>query len=123
MKLPRPPKSNATRIALTLPLMGVVALLLYWRGPSLSGVGDAFTAVRWQWVVVAIGINLLSVVVRALAWTTVIHQAIPAPQPRPPLVFSAFSVGLFANAVLRGRIGELARVAVLTRKLPRRQGL
>jgi uncharacterized protein (TIRG00374 family) len=79
--------------------------------------------VRWQWVVVAIGINLLSVVVRALAWTTVIHQAIPAPQPRPPLVFSAFSVGLFANAVLPGRIGELARVAVLTRKLPRRQGL
>ena len=32
-------------------------------------------------------------------------------------VFSAFSVGLFANAVLPGRIGELARVAVMTRKL------
>jgi uncharacterized membrane protein YbhN (UPF0104 family) len=32
-------------------------------------------------------------------------------------VFSAFSVGLFANAVLPGRIGELARVAVLTRKM------
>src|SRR5437763_16800486 len=122
VKLPRPPKSNAARIALTLPLMAVVALLLYWRGPSLRGVGDAFTAVRWQWVVVAIGINLLSVVVRALAWTTVIHQAIPAPQPRPPLVFSAFSVGLFANAVLPGRIGELARVAVLTRQLPDRKG-
>ena len=40
-----------------------------------------------------------------------------APHPRFPLVFSAFSVGLFANAVLPGRIGELARVAVLTRKL------
>jgi uncharacterized protein (TIRG00374 family) len=39
------------------------------------------------------------------------------------LVFSAFSVGLFANAVLPGRIGELARVAVLTRKLPKRKGL
>src|SRR5207248_1989741 len=35
----------------------------------------------------------------------------------------AFSVGLFANAVLPGRIGELARVAVLTRKVPRRKGL
>jgi uncharacterized protein (TIRG00374 family) len=42
----------------------------------------------------------------------------PPPVPRFPLVFSAFSVGLFANAVLPGRIGELARVAVLTRKLP-----
>ena len=46
-----------------------------------------------------------------------IKQAIPPPHPRFQLVFSAFSVGLFANAVLPGRIGELARVAVLTRKL------
>ena len=44
------------------------------------------------------------------------------PHPAPPLVFSAFSVGLFANAVLPGRIGELARVAVLTRKMPERKG-
>jgi uncharacterized protein (TIRG00374 family) len=44
------------------------------------------------------------------------------PHPRFPLVFSAFCVGLFANAVLPGRIGELARVAVLNRKLPEREG-
>jgi uncharacterized protein (TIRG00374 family) len=62
------------------------------------------------------------VLVRALAWETVIRQAMPPPRPRFPLVFSAFSVGLFANAVLPGRIGELARVAVLTRKLPVRRG-
>jgi uncharacterized membrane protein YbhN (UPF0104 family) len=41
----------------------------------------------------------------------------PPPHPSFPLVFSAFSVGLFANAILPGRIGELARVAVLDRKL------
>ena len=64
----------------------------------------------------------LSVVARALAWTIVIRSAMTPPHPAPPLVFSAFSVGLFANAVLPGRIGELARVAVLTRKLPRAQG-
>ena len=90
---------------------------------SLHGIGVAFSAVEWEWVVVAIGFNLLSVVVRALAWTTVIRQAMPPPHPSPLTVFSAFSVGLFANAVLPGRIGELARVAVLVRKLPRRRGL
>jgi uncharacterized membrane protein YbhN (UPF0104 family) len=62
------------------------------------------------------------VLVRALAWTTVIRQAMPPPHPRFPLVFSAFSVGLFANAVLPGRIGELARVGVLTRRMPGREG-
>jgi uncharacterized protein (TIRG00374 family) len=103
--------------------MGVVAALLWWRGPSFTAIGDAFTTVRWQWVVLAIALNLASVIVRALAWTTVIRQAMPPPHPRIPLVFSAFSVGLFANAVLPGRIGELARVAVLIRKLPRRRGL
>jgi uncharacterized protein (TIRG00374 family) len=103
--------------------MAVVGLLLFWRGPSLHGIGVAFSAVKWEWVVVAIGLNLLSVVVRALAWTTVIRQAMPPPHPSPLTVFSAFSVGLFANAVLPGRIGELARVAVLVRKLPRRKGL
>jgi uncharacterized membrane protein YbhN (UPF0104 family) len=46
----------------------------------------------------------------------------PPPHPRYPLVFAAFSVGLFANAVLPGRVGELARVAVLTRRLPAREG-
>ena len=42
-----------------------------------------------------------------------IVQAFEPPHPRFMLVFSAFSVGLFANAILPGRIGELARVAVL----------
>lgn len=118
-----PPKTMAGRIALALVLMGGVFALFWWRGPSFRAIGSAFTSVVWEWVVLAIAINLLSVVVRALCWTTVIRQAMEPPHPKPATVFSAFSVGLFANAVLPGRIGELARVAVLVRKLPRRKGL
>ena len=59
---------------------------------------------------------------RAFAWDTAIKQSIEPPHPRFPLVFSAFSVGLFANAVLPGRVGELARVAVLRRRLAGRKG-
>jgi len=119
----RLPSSLAARAAIVLVIMGGAFALFWWRGPSFHAIGDAFTKVVWQWVVVAIGFNLLSVVVRALAWRTVIRQAIPEPHPSSLTVFSAFSVGLFANAVLPGRIGELARVAVLVRKLPRRKGL
>jgi uncharacterized protein (TIRG00374 family) len=111
------------RVALVLPVMAGVLALLWWRGPSLSGVGSAFVSVRWRWVVAAIGLNLASVVARSIAWRTVIRAAMPSPRPSYSLVFSAFSVGLFANAVLPGRIGELARVAVLTRKFPGRRGL
>jgi uncharacterized protein (TIRG00374 family) len=116
-------RSLALRLAVVVPVAAGVAALLYWRGPNWHSVADAFTTVRWQWVVAAIGLNLASVVVRACAWQTVIRSAMPPPRPRFPLTFSAFSVGLFANAVLPGRIGELARVAVLTRRFPRRQGL
>jgi uncharacterized protein (TIRG00374 family) len=106
-------------MVLVLAVAGGVVALLWWRGPAWSGVADAFGAVEWHWVAAAVGLNLLSVMVRALAWRTVIVQAMPAPHPSYMLVFSAFSVGLFANAVLPGRIGELARVAVLTRRLGR----
>src|SRR5204863_5292320 len=45
-----------------------------------------------------------------------IEQATPPPRPGYREVFAAFCVGLFGNAVLPGRIGELARVAVLRRR-------
>jgi uncharacterized protein (TIRG00374 family) len=118
----RLPSNRLVRVVLGLVVLAALAGLFWWRRDSIATIGSAFSQVRWEWVVVAILLNLLSVVVRALAWTTVIHSAMPPPRPRAPLVFSAFSVGLFANAVLPGRIGELARVAVLTRKMPGRKG-
>ena len=118
----RLPRSNVARFAVSLLFMALVVFLLLWRGPSLTAIGNAFASVEWHWVALAIGFNLASVLVRALAWRTVIRQATTPPHPGALLVFSAFSVGLFANAVLPGRIGELARVAVLTRKLPRWRG-
>jgi glycosyltransferase 2 family protein len=125
MKVPRPrlPQSNLVRGGFSLLVMVAVLLVLWWRGPSPGSIADAFKAVKWEWVVLAIALNLLSVVFRALAWRAVINQAMDPPHPGVVLVFSAFSVGLFANAVLPGRIGELARVAVLNRKMPGRKGL
>jgi uncharacterized membrane protein YbhN (UPF0104 family) len=110
------------RFLLVLPLMAGAIALIVWHGPNWSNVRDAFTLVRWEWVFAAIGLNLVSVVMRAYAWETVIKQSIAPPRPPFPLVFSAFSVGLFANAVLPGRVGELARVAVLRRRIPGRRG-
>jgi uncharacterized protein (TIRG00374 family) len=121
---PRVPQSLWTRAAISALFLCGVGALLWWHGPQWSDFGDAFGSVRWEFVVAAVGLNLVSVVARAAAWETVIRSAMPPPHPGSGLVFSAFSVGLLANAVLPGRVGELARVAVLTRKLNgRRQGL
>jgi uncharacterized protein (TIRG00374 family) len=114
-------RNRWTRIFVALAVLGGVAAAL-WIGPDWNAVGDAFQNVEWDWVAVAIAINLASIVSRCIAWDLVIDQAIPDP-PRFQHVFSAFSVGMLANAALPGRIGELARVGVLNRHVKRRQGV
>ncbi len=105
-----------------LAFVAFAVILIVWRGPDWRAVHDAFTAVSWPWVAAAIGLNLLSVVTRSVSWDTCIEQSMDPPHPAYPLVFSAFCVGLFANAVLPGRVGEIARVAVLRRRMPGRKG-
>jgi uncharacterized membrane protein YbhN (UPF0104 family) len=119
---PHIPHSPWVRIGVMVAIAAIVAVLLWWRGPDWGAIPDAFQAVRWEWVALAVGLNLLSIVARSIAWQIVITHAMPPPRPRFPLVFSAFCVGLLANAVLPGRIGEFARVAVLTRRSPPQNG-
>ncbi|HEY0415203.1 MAG TPA: lysylphosphatidylglycerol synthase transmembrane domain-containing protein [Gaiellaceae bacterium] len=113
-------KSRWLGVVAVAGLLAVGIVLVVWRGPDWNAVRDAFTAVSWPWVAAAIGLNLLSVVTRSVSWDTCIEQSMEPPHPGYPLVFSAFCVGLFANAVLPGRVGELARVAVLRRRLGRK---
>jgi uncharacterized protein (TIRG00374 family) len=106
----------------TVTLLALVALafvLIWWRGPEWGSVLDAFRIVVWSWIVLAFFLNIVSTLFRALSWRLTIGQALP-PQNHPRLihVLSAFGVGLFANAALPGRLGELARVATLRRHLP-----
>lgn len=110
------------RIAIVLALLAAAIVMLWWRGPEWGLVADAFRLVEWTWILAAIGLNLLSVVSRALAWRMVVNQALREHSPPFARVFSAFGIGLLANAVLPARTGELARVAVLTRRLPRGRG-
>jgi uncharacterized membrane protein YbhN (UPF0104 family) len=109
------------RLLIPVVLLAFAGVMIWWRGPDWNTVGHAFTRVQWAWVVAAIGLNLLSVVARAACWHTTIKQAMPKPRPSFSVVFSAFCVGLLGNVVLPGRVGELARVAVLVRRMPDRQ--
>jgi uncharacterized membrane protein YbhN (UPF0104 family) len=106
--------------AVTLLLLVVLAfVVIWWRGPEWGEVWEAFRFVAWSWIVLAFALNVLSTLFRALSWRLTIGQALPARnQPRLVHVLSAFGVGLFANAVVPGRLGELARVATLRRHLP-----
>ena len=122
MRRLRLPERRAGRFLLVILPTLLLVLLAVWRGPDPGPLERAFRAVEWEWVAVAVVLNLLSVIVRAQAWRVVIKQAVPPPWPRRRSVFSAFCIGLLANAALPGRVGELARVAVVTRHIRRRAG-
>ncbi len=107
---------------LVLAMLATAIVLIWWRGPEWGVVYHAFDFVAWRWVAVAVALNLLSVLARAISWNLTIDQALPPPHPSFGQVFSAFAVGLLGNAVLPARAGELARVAVLRRHLPHGPG-
>ncbi|TML71789.1 MAG: flippase-like domain-containing protein [Actinobacteria bacterium] len=110
------------RVLVGVALLGLVGLALWWRGPDWNAVYHAFDFVEWHWIALAVLINLASVSARAVAWHLVVNQALPSPHPRHRTVFAAFCVGLLANAVLPARAGEIARVAVLRRRLATGRG-
>jgi glycosyltransferase 2 family protein len=111
-------QSRPVQVALVLLMLGLAVSLIWWRGPDWNLVYHAFDFVNWAWIVLALGLNLASVLARSLAWQLTIVQALDPPDPPFNRTFSAFAVGLLGNAALPGRIGELARVAVLRRRLP-----
>jgi uncharacterized membrane protein YbhN (UPF0104 family) len=116
------PRSPWIRAALVVIFLGAVLVALWWRGPDWNVVYHAFDLVNWAWIALALALNLVSVLLRSLAWRLTIDQALDPPHPRFDRVFSGFGIGLLANAILPGRIGELARVAVLRRHLPHGRG-
>jgi uncharacterized membrane protein YbhN (UPF0104 family) len=112
-------RSGWTQTAAAVLLFVFALFLIWWRGPDWGSVLEAFRIVVWSWIVLAFLLNVVSTFFRALSWRLTIGQALPEEHhPKLVHVLSAFGVGLFANAALPGRIGELARVATLRRHLP-----
>jgi uncharacterized protein (TIRG00374 family) len=115
------PATRAGRVALVVAALAAAVGVGVWR-TDLERIGGAFTLVTWKWVALAVLLNLASVVVRSVAWKIIVDQAVPSPPPRHRSVFAAFCIGLLGNATLPGRVGELARVIVLVRRMRPRRG-
>jgi len=98
---------------------GVVALLVF-HGPNWAQVGHALTGMNFGWAALAVFLAFVSSLARAMSWDNVIKEAVAKPHPRLRDVISAFFVGIFANGVLPGRVGEVVRVGVLMRRMPER---
>ena len=102
-------------VALALVLAGIVALALsnLGVGKVLNTLGNA----QPEWLAAGLALMTLSLFMRAISWHEVLRAALPETTIRWPPVIRATMIGVMGSAVFPGRLGEAARVVVLTRHL------
>lgn len=98
-----------------LVLAGILAYGIAQLGVSkvLHTLGSANLA----WVAAGLALMMLSLLVRAVSWHEVLRAALPNTSIRWPPVIRATMIGVMGSAVFPGRLGEAARVLILTRHL------
>jgi peptidoglycan-N-acetylglucosamine deacetylase len=86
---------------------------------------DVFTKADLPLVMAALAANLASVIGKALTWKAAVDAVPVEPPQRGPVarladVVPAIFIGFLLNTVLFARLGEVARISVLNRKLQAR---
>lgn len=102
-------------------LVGAVVLALSNLGPHkvLKALGEA----HLEWVALALALMTLAFLMRAISWHEVLRAALPdTPMPWMPVIRAAM-IGVMGSAIFPGRLGEPARVLVLSRRLPGAAGV
>jgi peptidoglycan-N-acetylglucosamine deacetylase len=120
----RPQRRTALKAAAFAVVIAALVLLVSQRF-SLQVIANVFTDADPVFVLAAIIANLGSIAAKALTWKAAI-DAVPADEEGRPLevpvrdVVPPIFIGFLLNTVLIARLGEVARVTVLRRKLTAR---
>jgi peptidoglycan/xylan/chitin deacetylase (PgdA/CDA1 family)/uncharacterized membrane protein YbhN (UPF0104 family) len=110
-----PAKRTATwRIVAGLVIFGVL-LELALRSVNISALSAV--NVGWWWVIAALGLNLASILLKAVVWKAALDTIPGKPRFQYVHVVPALFVGFLLNTLLPARLGEIGRVAVLRRRL------
>lgn len=96
-------------------LAGLLAFALSRLG--LHKIGHALVTAKPGWVALAFVLMGSSLVLRSISWHAVLRAALPDTHIPWIPVTRATMIGVMGSAVVPGRVGEAARVVVLTRRL------
>ena len=110
-----PARRTATwRIVAGLVLFGIL-IELALRSVDISAVSSIDVA--WWWVIAALGLNLASILLKAVVWKAALDTIPHQPRFQYVHVVPALFIGFLLNTLLPARLGEIGRVAVLRRRL------
>jgi phosphatidylinositol alpha-mannosyltransferase len=102
-------------VVAALLLAGLLAFALSRLG--LRRIGHALITAKPGWVALAFVLMGVSLVLRSISWHEVLRAALPDTHIPWIPVTRATMIGVMTSAVVPGRLGEPARVVVLSRRL------
>ena len=110
-----PARRTATwRIIAGLVIFGILVELVL-RSVDIGTVSQINIA--WWWVIAAFGLNLASILLKAVVWKAALDTIPHHPRFQYVHVVPALFIGFLLNTLLPARLGEIGRVAVLRRRL------
>jgi phosphatidylinositol alpha-mannosyltransferase len=115
---PAPPRRGRRRAGALILAAVVVGLVVFALSRlDFARVGHALITASPGWIVLALVLMASSLVFRSISWDQVLKAALPETVIELAAVVRATMIGVLGSAVFPGRIGEAARVVVLSRRL------
>ena len=104
-----------SRFLYYLIVVGLAAgfMAFFLRNAQLDRVADAVATARWELIVVALVVTIVSYVFRVIRWRYLLR---PLGHVRFSTAFRSTVMGFAATSLVPGRIGEVVRPYVLARK-------
>jgi len=78
---------------------------------------DHLAAVRWWPLTIALGLQLLRIMLRAIAWRNILQASYPTTRVRWLPVFGAYIAGIGVNAIIPARVGDAVKVALAKQRI------
>lgn len=79
---------------------------------------DHLTAVRWEFLALALGCHVAKLFFRAGAWRAIVDAAYPAARLKYRTAFGAYVAGVGVNSIVPARGGDLVKLYLIKNRIP-----
>jgi uncharacterized protein (TIRG00374 family) len=79
---------------------------------------DELASVSWSALAIALGLHVIKVLLRTVAWRNILRAAFPNERVRWGPVCGAYVAGVGINSIVPGRGGDLVKLYLVHRRLP-----
>ena len=78
---------------------------------------DHLAAVHWGYLAIALGLHVLRLVMRSVAWRTILRAAYPGEKVAFRSVFGSYVVGVGINSIAPARSGDLVKLYLIKHRI------